>query len=157
MESEPCKPEPGLPLAPSTKAPLPLCANAQTTDPPVMIGCGWLVFGGQRSTPHRGSQGLRLSRVGSFTCVNEVLGNLSQLDVEVLRGLTQNMESLVGGDPFAFDEDPLGLADQLSRDQGGMKVLGTAFLVLVRARGGTGNPTIEARSRPLARSRTPKA
>ena len=40
------------------------------------------------------------------------------------------MEGLIGGDPLAFDEDPLSLADQLSSDQRGMQVLGPALLVL---------------------------
>jgi hypothetical protein len=66
------------------------------------------------------------------------LGDLSQLDVEVLRGLAQDVEGLVSRDPLAFDQDPLGLADQLSSDQGGMKVLGTSFLILVSARGRAG-------------------
>jgi hypothetical protein len=65
------------------------------------------------------------------------LGDFSQLDVEMLRSLAQDVEGLVSGDPLAFDQDPLCLADQLSSDQGGMKVLGTSFLVLVKARGGT--------------------
>jgi hypothetical protein len=48
---------------------------------------------------------------------NEVLGNLSKLDVEMLRGLTQGMEALISRARLVLDEDPLGLADQLSSDQ----------------------------------------
>jgi hypothetical protein len=61
------------------------------------------------------------------------LGDFSELDVEMLGGLAQDVESLVSANPLAFDEDPLGLADQLSGDQGGLKVLGAAFLVRVSA------------------------
>jgi hypothetical protein len=49
----------------------------------------------------------------------------------VLRRLAQDVERLVCADSLAFDQDPLCLADQLSSDQGGMKVLGTALLVLM--------------------------
>jgi hypothetical protein len=78
------------------------------------------------------------SGIRSLAGVDEVLGDFPELDVEVLGGLAQNVEGLVSADPLAFDEDPLGLADQLSCDQGGMEVLGTAFLVLVSARGRKG-------------------
>ncbi len=81
----------------------------------------------------RGSQGLKRSGIWSLARVDQVLGDFSKLHVEVLGSLAQHVEGLVGTDPLAFDEDPLGLADQLSGDQGGLKVLGAAFLVRVSA------------------------
>ncbi len=79
----------------------------------------------------RGSQGLKRSGIWSLARVDQVLGDFSKLHVEVLGSLAQHVEGLVGTDPLAFDEDPLCLAYQLSSDQRSMKVLGTAFIVLV--------------------------
>jgi hypothetical protein len=46
------------------------------------------------------------------------LGDLAEFKVEVLGGPAEDVESLVAGDAFAFDEDPLGLANDLAGDQG---------------------------------------
>ena len=81
---------------------------------------------------------MRRSGIWSLAGVDEVSGDFSQPDVEVLGGLAQDVEDLVSGDPLAFDEDPLRLAYQLSNDQGGMKVLDTACLLLERTRSGAG-------------------
>jgi hypothetical protein len=48
------------------------------------------------------------------------------------------VEGLVSVDRLTFDEDPSSVTDQLSSDQGGVQILGTAFLVLAGARAGTG-------------------
>lgn len=75
----------------------------------------------------------------------------------MLGGLAQDVEGLIGGDPLAFDEDPLGFTDQLSSDQGGMQVLGTSSLVFVGTRDGAGETGHRRGEQPLARSTTPKA
>ena len=56
----------------------------------------------------------------------------------MLRGRAQDVEGLVSVDRLTFDEDPSSVTDQLSSDQGGVQILGTAFLVLAGARAGTG-------------------
>ena len=46
--------------------------------------------------------------------VNELLGDVAKLDVQVLRRAAQQVERLVGGDALALHQDPLGLADYLA-------------------------------------------
>jgi len=98
---------------------------------------------------------VRRSRIWSLAGVDEISGDFSDLDVEVLGGL--DVEGLVNSDPLAFDEDPLGLTDQLSSDQGDMQVLGTSSLVFVGTRDGPGETCHRREERPPAQSTTPKA
>ena len=69
-------------------------------------------------------RGPRHDRAG----VDKVLGDRAQLAVEVLRGASQQLEGLIGGDPFTLLQDALCLADDLPRRQGRVEVL-DAFLV----------------------------
>jgi hypothetical protein len=49
--------------------------------------------------------------IGTFAGVDQVLRDISELDVEVLRRSTQNVEGLIGADPLTFHQDPLRLSD----------------------------------------------
>ncbi len=51
-------------------------------------------------------------------------------------GSAQDVEGLVGGDPFAFDEDASGLADDRSGEQGALEVVESLGLLVVGLGGG---------------------
>src|ERR1019366_8764726 len=85
----------------------------------------------------------RWSSIGILTSVDKVLGNFSELDVEVLGGSTQHVERLARGDPLSFHKNPQGLPDGLATSQSGVKVVGSAFLVLM----GLGNRESKAGQR----------
>jgi CRP-like cAMP-binding protein len=53
--------------------------------------------------------------VRSFTSVDKALGYFVELYIQVLGGLPQYVERLVGGHAFSFHEDALGLSDQFPR------------------------------------------
>jgi len=71
--------------------------------------------------------------VGLVAGVNEILGDVAQLAVQVLRRPAQHVESLGGRDSLALHQDALRLADHLSRGECRLQVLGpaSAFLVFV--------------------------
>ena len=54
--------------------------------------------------------------------VDECLGNVSEFDVQVLGGAAQDVERLIRGDAFAFDEDALCLSDEFSGAEGCVEV-----------------------------------
>jgi len=66
-----------------------------------------------------------------FSGFDERLGYFFELDVEVLGGSAEHVEGLVGGDPLAFHQDPLGLAYQLSCPERLIEV--RVFLLVVLA------------------------
>jgi hypothetical protein len=76
--------------------------------------------------------------VGVFAGVDEGLGDLAEFEVEVLGGPAEDVEGLVGGDALAFDEDPLGLADDVAGGQRGVQVRGSLLVVFVGLGGGDG-------------------
>jgi len=71
------------------------------------------------------------SGIGILTGVDQVPGHLSELDVEVLGGPTQNDEGRLRRDPLSLHQDPHGLADRLSAAQRGVEVGRPALLVLM--------------------------
>jgi len=80
--------------------------------PPSMVSmAAWRNEKSQRAVFYRGRHSA--SAWGNLASVHHVLGNLTQLDVQVLRRAPQHCEGLVGGDPLALDENALGLADDL--------------------------------------------
>ena len=58
----------------------------------------------------------------AFPGVDQALGDVSQFDVEMLGRPAQDVEGLVGRDPFAFHQNTLGLPDQVPANQGGLQV-----------------------------------
>jgi len=45
----------------------------------------------------------------------------------VLRGASEDVESLIGGDPLTFHEDALRLSDQLARSQWPARIISQVF------------------------------
>ena len=60
---------------------------------------------------------VRRSVVGSFARIDQLLGDVAEFDVEVLRSAAEHVEGLVAADAFAFHEDALRLADQFPGHQ----------------------------------------
>src|SRR5262249_22542485 len=59
---------------------------------------------------------LRVGRCsGVFAGVDEALGDVAELDVEILRCVAQDLEGLFSGDPFSLHENALRLADDAPR------------------------------------------
>jgi hypothetical protein len=87
--------------------------------------------------PRRSAEGAsascRCPGVGTLAVLDQIEGDLPELDVEMLGRLTQDVEGLVGGDPFPFHQDALRLADELPGDEGGLEVLRSTVLALVIA------------------------
>lgn len=84
--------------------------------------------------------------------------DLTQLDVEVLRGASEDVESLIGGDPLTFHEDALRLSDQLARSQclgqaGRPELVGSMGLCGVERESSKGGEKL-ALARPVAPNAT---
>src|ERR1700677_2738737 len=75
----------------------------------------------------------RWADIGILARVDQVLGHLAQLDVEVLGGPTQDVERLLGRDALTLHEDAHGLTDRLAARQCGVEVGLPALLVLMGA------------------------
>src|SRR5580692_140756 len=85
----------------------------------------------------------RGTRIGAFTGVHEILGYVSEFDIEVLGSPTQNVESLVRTNALSFHENAQGLTDRLARAEGRIEVLGSALFVFMGMR----NRQCQARQR----------
>jgi hypothetical protein len=69
--------------------------------------------------------------VRPFARVDQILRHVPELQIEVLRGATQDVERLVGRQVLPFHQDPLGLSDHLAGGQRGVQVGGPALVVLM--------------------------
>ena len=69
--------------------------------------------------------------IGLLAGLDQPLGDISELDVEMLGGADQDSKGLITGYALALHENPLGLPDQLTGGQGAVESGESALLVLM--------------------------